>query len=438
MSRYSIITLMLLAVSLTLVLGCSDRGDNITKVDLGALDSRSGIWPAAQHPFPNYLTMQIRNPEELLLGAGFLPKEAFPPIKPVPLLILLAPENGNKFHYFQAGLEDLMRDLIASGEIEPMVVYCVGNDPTFGGYFYGNSAPAGYYDSVLGTPLVNFISEDRIGAIINSPSKRGIGGIGQGAYGAFRVAIKNPGLFSSISVADGPLDFDGSDGQSGLMSLFDSVMAEQNIRYLTKPVSDTFAYSYHRDFDSSKTIPTTMMFIGGSLAFSPNDTDFVRGYVWTRGITHDTVARYVTDSLRVRQMVYGPLGGDSNTYIGHIVKSQDRSFAFHLPFDSLGNVYQPVWDRWMANNLENMYEAAGGTPLEGVNIWVASNPGAKWNYFDQTQSWISFLKNEQCAVTEHPYSSYETDPVYESEYLYDLLREMLIFHSDNFKRSGDL
>jgi hypothetical protein len=434
MSRY-ILALTFLAVSLALLLGCTDRGDNITKVDLGDLETTSGLYPRFDHSFDKQLTLQIRNPRELLLGSAFLPREAFPPYEPVPLLILLAPENGDKLHYFKAGLENLMRDMIAKGEIEPMVIYCVGNDQTFGGYFYGNNFPVGFYDSILGAPVVDWLTDFAVPAIIDDPSKRGIGGIGQGAYGAFRTVIKNPGMFSSISVSDGPLDFDGFTGSSGLMSLFDSAMAEQRIHFLTKPISDTSAFSYHRDFDSSRTMPISMMFIGGSLAFSPNDTaPIYNRYIYGNEIR----VSFMSDSVRKYQMICGPLGGDSTTYIGHIVRPQDRSWGFHLPFDSLGQAHQPVWDRWMANNLQNMYTAEGGTPLEGVNIWVATNPNAKWNYYEQTQSWISFMRGQQCSVTEHPYGTFGADPITEDEYLYDLLREMLIFHSDNFKKSGDI
>jgi hypothetical protein len=438
MLRYMYV-LTFLAISLLLVLGCTDRGDSITKVSLGDLESTSGLYPDFDHSFDKDLCMQIRNPDELLLGSAFLPKEVFPPVKPVPLLVLLAPERGDKLHYFKAGLETLMREMIAKGEIEPMAVYCVGNDQTFGGYFYGNNCPVGFYDSILGPRVMPWLSRDVLPAVDDRPSQHGIGGIGQGAYGAFRTAIKNPGAFSSITVTDGPLDFDGPDYDStGLMSLFDSALAEQEAFYQTRPISDTFPeFSYHRDFDSSRTMPISMMFIGGSLAFSPNDT----AYTFTRTVlvNNNTIRiDLMSEAARAAQMIAGPLGGDSTTYIWKIVKSQDNNWAFHLPFDSLGKAYAPAWNRWMANNLENMYTAAGGDALDGVNVWVASNPNAKFHYYEQTQSWLSFLRSEQVSVTEYPYSSFGSDPITQDEYLYDLLREMLIFHSDNFKNADDM
>ena len=194
MPRY-LLVLLVSAILLTAMFGCDDRGTNIVNVDLGSLQDSAGVDPHRDHVFVPQLSLQIRNPSELLLGSAYLPKEVFPPTRPVPLLILLAPEGGDKFHYFRVGLEQLAKEMTASGEIQPMVIYCMSNDLTFGGYFYASSGPAGDYDSIIGAELVDWLTNFSIPPIIDDPSKRGIGGIGQGAYGAFRAALKHPGVF---------------------------------------------------------------------------------------------------------------------------------------------------------------------------------------------------------------------------------------------------
>lgn len=475
--RKYLILLICILLTLAVMFGCSDRGTNISPVDMGDLENWPGVDPSPQHPFVTALSLQLRNPTEQLLGSAYLPPEAIavPLEHPLPLLILLAPEKGNRFYYFQAGLSELARELTASGLIQPMIIYCMANDQTFGGYFYSDSYPAGHYDSIFQSDGVPFDAGGRddlleylhrfYPAIMDLPSKRGIGGVGQGAYGAFRAAIKNPGMFSSISVADGPLDFDGA-GNGGLINLFHEALQEQENYFIenksidtikvssTDPYDDiwldtnfigpdtvidttyinydTIPFSYHRDFDSSYTMPVSMMFIGGSFAFSPNDTAIThyRRVVAPPNISIDSVSRLsIADSLLAG-------GGDSTTFIGGIVKTDFYShyvdMDFHLPFDSNGNVYQPIWDRWMRNNLQDMYLAKGGRPLDGVSMWFASNPNAKWHYYEMTQSWISFLKSQTYTVEEHKYDSYSSDPVVGDEYLFDILREMLIFHSNNF------
>ncbi|MCP4684494.1 MAG: hypothetical protein GY867_03500, partial [bacterium] len=119
---------------------------------------------------------------------------------------------------------------------------------------------------------------------------------------------------------------------------------------------------------------------------------------------------------------------------------QDEDFDFHLPFDSLGQAYVDgnsanpahwAWGQWMQNNLDSLHEQVGGDPLQGVNIWVASNPGARWNYGEMTQSWITFMRSQGYPVEQYDYSSFDGG-VESDEYLYDLIRKMLKFHSDNF------
>jgi len=454
MLRYLILLSAILVV-LAIVFGCDDRGTGITPVDLGELENWPGVDPSPSHPFTPALTLQLRNPQELLLGSAYWPPEAVsvPPTHPLPLLVLLAPETGNRYYYFKAGLGELARELTASGLIQPMVIYCMANDQTFGGFFYGNSDPAGRYDSIFNSDGIPFTSGGRddlleylhshYPATIELPSKRGIGGIGQGAYGAFRAAIKNPGMFSSISVADGPLDFDGPTGNSGLISLFDDVITEQETFYALDP--DTTAdgvplpFDFKVHFDSAGSMPVSMMFIGGSFAFSPNDTliqyerridSIMQGGMWRYSMRIIVNNRYrIADSLL-------PGGGDSTTLMTSIVKGDSPSrgldLHFHLPFDDNGTLYQPIWDYWMRNNLEDMYEAAGGSPLAGVSMWFGTNQNCRWGYYEMTQSWMNFLRGEGYDLEEYRYSSYTDDPITYDEHLFDVLRQMLIFHSNNF------
>jgi hypothetical protein len=477
MQKYLILLASVLVV-VAVMYGCEDRGSGMISTDLGELQNYPGVDPSPSHVFDPALYLQLRNSTQQLLGSAYVPPEAIDG-EPVPLLVLLAPETGNRFYYFKAGLSELVRELTASGQIKPMVIYCMANDQTLGGFFYSNSTPAGFYDSIFNSDGVDWTAGGRddlleylhkfYPATIQQASKRGIGGIGQGAYGAFRAIIKNPGLYSSISVADGPLDFDGGSG-GGLTGLFDDALAEEeNFYYTTYPFVDTLKdttfvsgtpydviwvdtidastfdttwvnfdtvpFSYHRDFDTSYTIPLSMMLIGGSFAFSPNDTRI--------DYTRNSSANPPTSFTQYQ--IYDGTAADSldyTTFIGGIVKKDFNShyidMDFQLPFDSNGNLYAPIWNNyWMPNNLENLYNAQGGRPLDGVKMFFATNPNARWNYYQMTQSWISFLKEDYAdtCFQIYPYSNYASDdPVVSDEYLFDVLRQMLIFHSNNFNK----
>lgn len=428
--RNKVIILILAGLSVMAILfGCSDRGTNAP-----TLADKSGWFVDLnlKHVFSPQLRFQIRNQNELLGMTMYTPKVSWPPSsggesRKVPLLVLLPPQEGDQYYYLHHGLFDLVEEMIAAGDIQPMAILTLANDPVFGGYFYGNSYGAGFYDSLLGEELMAYVESAYGSKILSNPSQHAIGGIGQGAYGAFRAAILHPGVYSAISVLDGPLDFDGADGSSGLMNLFDTVIAEQNLA-----PADFFT-----QFDSLSSQPISRLFAGGSIAFSPFDTllEYTVDTVDTN-TAGGTVPKKLTFFIDNRYQDSANMAGLITRLVGpgpaDIFLNENDGFDFELPFDGNGNVNQPVWDRWLANNLENLDGADAN--LDNVAIWIGTTPEAAHGFYQQTQSWINFLQTSGYEPTVRPYRGTPDKPAREGEYVYDRLREMLIFHSQNFNR----
>ena len=420
--------LAFLFIMALLVAGCSDRGTNVPNTPKEDLVGDWGIHPLGNHAFapPDsssqyspQLLFQVRNPDDIQEMTIYIPQVAMPAptgeSRPVPLLVLLPPQDADKYFYLDRGLFEVAEELLASGEIEPMVIACLGNDRNFGGYFFGNSHPAGFYDDIIATPdsmgLVAFLT-NLIPAVIDSPDKRGIGGVGMGAYGAYRAILKHPGMFSSISVTDGPLDFNGADGNSGLMDLFDDAIAEQGLTPAT-----------FNQYDTSAFWPISRLFIGGALAFSPNDLDVTFNIIKRAGDTQ----REIVVLGRTQRVV-----ADSSTFITDIIKEDWGDWDFYLPFDGSGNPHSEIWPLWMDNDLEALLTDAGAGALDGVDMWFGSTSDAKWGYYDMTQSWVTTLTNNGYTPTVWQYGGYEGHPATEHQYMYYVIRKMLIFHSENF------
>lgn len=411
--------------------GCSDRGvnDQPMKITEGGVNLLGGEGEAV---FSDYFTLQIGNEFAQMDLRAYEPRVAFPHInggenKPVPVLFLLTPQDGDGMYYFDHGLKELADELISTGQIQPMEIVCIPNNRAFGGFFYANNyTPAGSYDDFFSGELLDFVyNRGLLSPIDPSVKKPGIGGVGMGAYGAMRAAIMNPGQFGAVSITDGPLDFDGASGNGGFIPTFTEALTEQGL------INQT---GWKVQFDSAGNWHTSRLIIGGSYAFSPEDTlvDFT-------AITIDNVSTLeqgdslvqitlnnidslstVIGNTTIIKNLYTPFQDHNNTVL---------SYAFHLPFDSTGAVYTPVWNRWLDNNLENMMT---GGELSGTNIWVGHSPSITFgNYSEQTASFISTLQGSY-PVTVFNYDGYEGHPVNKDEYVYDLMKEMLIFHSDNF------
>jgi hypothetical protein len=398
-----------LTLAIVLILGCSDRSvDNTSSSVL----QEGGIAPQ-NHVFYDEFIYQINNGFQLSQMAIYVPKVSFPhmnggSLQPIPLLVLLTPEDANQYYYFNNGLKNLADQLISDGTIQPMAIACLSNDTYIGGFYYaGHFVQGGNYDAILDSSLITFLNRN-YPFVIDLPGKRGIGGFGQGAYGALRSTIINPGNYGSISVVDGPLDFDGPDGTSGLMSFFDDALMEQGLMN-----GDI------KQFKLRDSMNVSRMFIGGSYAFSPQDTSVF--------VSYNAIAKeFQLDSTQKIANV----PGDSVTMVPISLSNPFPIYSYHLPFDNTGAAYAPIWnDLWLPNNLENLL-----TPgvLNGMNIWMGTSVETQFmNYHNQTQSFINTLSAEY-PVEVYNYTGYDGKPATRGQYVYDLLREMLIFHSESF------
>ena len=123
------------------------------------------------------------------------------------------------------------------------------------------------------------------------------------------------------------------------------------------------------------------------------------------------------------------------TLITEVVKRDQFNFDFHLPFDSSGKAYNLIWDMWLANNLESLLND-NPDALDGVKTWFGTTK--EWvfgNYHEQTDSWAKTLlaKYDSTQVQVREYSGYPGNPATNDQYIYDLMREILIFHSKAFE-----
>ena len=420
-----------LVIALVLVSGCTDRGHNPEPEIFG--DSGVLTQPTGHVFFGEFLT-QIRNKERLGFWTAYAPyvqqwgpPPVYNPPQKLPLLVLLPPHGGDQHYYFNHGLAQIANELLQEGLIEPMIIFSLGNDQVFGGYWWGgDNGGSGNYDTLIGGTMIDFIYTITGQDVFDSTrGMTAIGGIGTGAYGAIRAAIMHQDRFGSVSALDGPLDFDGADGSSGIIDLFDDVLNEQG----------TFGQSFYTDsLDTAGSNHLTRFIIGGSLAFSPHDTlVFPVVDSFSTGVT-------VTVPDSVRYKIQG-----TQTLVSSIVNQGDVTYDydFHLPFDENGQPFsaadEPIWDLWLRNNLEQLWaDSSAGTGLAETDFWLGwSRDFDPRGFNTMTQSFESFLRAQGFDPDTLSYEGYEGNPAVGDEYLSWVLREILIFHSNKFKEARE-
>lgn len=118
-----------------------------------------------------------------------------------PVIYLLHGFNGNVgnkswFRSDSAVSTNTINQLIGSGAIEPMIVVMPDGSNRFGGSMYTNSVTTGNWEDYIASDLVQFIDHNY--RTFPHPDGRGISGHSMGGYGAIKIAMKHPDVFSAV------------------------------------------------------------------------------------------------------------------------------------------------------------------------------------------------------------------------------------------------
>lgn len=89
-----------------------------------------------------------------------------------------------------------MDSLIRLGTVEEMIVVMPNARNAYNGSFYTNSPVTGNWEQFITRDLVNYI--DRKYRTISNREARGIAGHSMGGYGALRIAMRHPEVFSAV------------------------------------------------------------------------------------------------------------------------------------------------------------------------------------------------------------------------------------------------
>ncbi len=326
-----------------------------------------------------------------------------------PTLYLLHDLNGDEVSFLKNRIDLIADRLIASGEIQPMVIVMPDMETLAGGTFYtdgwtmynpdiaGNNS-AGDFETAIAEDLIRimeadaFVPPDTIAFnIITRRASRAIGGIGTGGYGALRIALRHPELFSSVSIMNGFVSFadsdvPGSGDRSALIDLADSVFAENGV---TQGDLDGF----YNSIDTAYNKPYTNLFFVAAASFSPHD----------------------------------PEATDTTTTI--------RRYQIDLPFDHNGEVYQPVLDRWIENDLvsdESMFEESGlFGHLDSTAVYIEFSENDQFYANDQCRDLMAKLNSRGIDFEWSSYAGYQGFPAQHGNFIYDRIEQILKFHSRN-------
>jgi len=158
------------------------------------------------------------------------------PKKRYAVLYLLHGFTADDLTWFHGGADSLGLAEIAdrtffNGHAQEMIVVAPNAFTRLQGSFYSNSITTGNWEDFIATDLVAFV--DTHYRTLAKVESRGIAGHSMGGYGAMRIAIKHPTVFSSVyalnTISLGWLDFD-----KPLGSQTDAVLAVHSLQDFEK------------------------------------------------------------------------------------------------------------------------------------------------------------------------------------------------------------
>ncbi len=311
-----------------------------------------------------------------------------------PVLYLLHGYGGDyRYYHLIFNLTATLNEMISSGEIAPMVVVIPDFSNTFGGSFYANSPVdtlpdsrevsfSGKFEDFFFEELIPYVEQNF--AVDTVASGRGIGGHSMGGYGAYRLAMRHPDMFSSVSAMSAPLYF------NALPALLPAMYAENGFT-----PGDTAGF-YAIAPAATKRL-TSMMFAMGA-AFSPHKI------------------------------------ADPDTALFHRVRDVSIYFGIDLPFRIDGSLDSAFWAaNWLPNDPFTMLtELGGAAALAGKHLYLDCGNADDLYLHLHNQAFSQALTAAGLTHVYHEYAGYSGNEAGHINFIADRLREVFKFHSQAF------
>jgi enterochelin esterase-like enzyme len=141
--------------------------------------------------------------------AAFIPHEAA--TSQLPVLYCLAPwmSSGRSMFQWEAFREDLPTRLVrlmATGQMDPCIVVCPDLYTEYGGSQFIDSSWVGPHASVIVREIIPWVEQHL--PVLAGLAHRGVFGRSSGGFGALRLVMDFPGVFSAVGCHAGDMGFE--------------------------------------------------------------------------------------------------------------------------------------------------------------------------------------------------------------------------------------
>ncbi len=390
MKRSKIFIIGLLLIGLILI-GCSERENPADFPDINERGFKNdGVftYPRAYSAISDHAGWEFFN---FTVDKNFFTKIYTPPSftpqgRPFPILYFLHDFEGDENYYFSKMVQWIADSLIYEGEIKEFFIASIDASTPYGGSWYTDNEFFGWFETMVADQWIDFIEVTLAGQlrVIGERPSRAIGGFGMGGYGALKLAAMYPGQYSSVSASTPAGSF------QHIEDLIPMMIEEQG---LTVPI----APDDYQDMDTTNLLtekPYTLLFFSLAQAFSPHPEDGEPGFT------------------------------DSTTFL--------TFYGIDLPFDYNGNIYQPVFDKWLEHDLSAVFDQFAGE-FDSIAVYLEVSDTNQFLFHQQAEDIRNSMDQNGINYSFDTYSGYNGYPAFNQRFVYDRLVEILKFHSENLE-----
>jgi S-formylglutathione hydrolase FrmB len=326
-------------------------------------------------------------------------------------------------------LAHVMDQLIAAGEVKPMIIVQTDLANFYGGSFYTNSTSTARFFTALDSFLVNHI--DLTYNTVFGRRSRAISGHGMGGYGALKLALTgNDTTFGSISALSAPLAFGDSGSGKGFQSAFyvNGLFSENGVTIgdCARFRSDTVLFP---DPQLTQKIRTNILFALGAALSPVADTAFFK----------QALERGRRDSLFAALPEYFQFS------------KSPRDPGFLFPITCNGTVIDSIWRQWLTHDIKTMLsDPSKVTRLDSTPLYFSCGLGDELGMLEQNRDFLSRLTTVRGVSRQsanfigmgrdqfyyEEYSGYPSRPADHTTFISDQLVKVLKFHSQFLDTAG--
>ncbi len=152
-------------------------------------------------PAPSLRANLVGDPDRRAMTVYLPPSYRSRPLRRYPVVYLLHGFAADHRAFIRGAYQNLnirlsMDSLIRAGAVGEMIVVTPNAQNAYDGSFYANSPVTGNWEDFIVRDLVSFV--DRRYRTVRSAKGRGIAGHSMGGYGALRIGMRNPEIFSAM------------------------------------------------------------------------------------------------------------------------------------------------------------------------------------------------------------------------------------------------